>query len=69
MICYLFFKESDDPSISDVRKQVCCNVCKEVVHHNDVEVVDRIEDDPQDNDEDESSNDEDQDELNDAKNL
>ncbi len=47
MICYLFFKESDDPSISDVRKQVCHKVCKEVVHHSDVEVVDRIPDYPQ----------------------
>ncbi len=69
MICYLFFKESDDQSIPDVRKQVCCNVCKEVVHHSDVEVVNRIPDDSQDNDKDESSDNEDQDELNNAGNL
>ncbi len=69
MICSLSFKESDDPSISDVRKQVCCKVCKEVVHHSDIEVVDRIPDNPQDNDKDESSDDEDQDELIDAGNL
>ncbi len=59
MICYIFFEKSYDPSISDVRKQVCCNVCKEVVNHSDVEVVDRIPDNPQDNDEDKSSEDED----------
>ncbi len=69
MICFLFFKESNDPSISNVRKQVCCNVCKEVVHHSDVEVVDSIPDDPWDNYKDKSSDDEDQDELNDAGNL
>ncbi len=69
MICYLFFKESDDPSISDARKQVRCNVCKEVVHHSDVKVVNCIPDNPQDNDKDESSDNEDQDELNDAGNL
>ena len=68
-ICYLFFKESDDPSISDVRNQVCRNVCKEVVHHSDVEIVDHIPDDPQDNDADKSSENEDQDKLNDADNL
>ncbi len=50
-------------------KQVCCNVCKEVVHHSDVEVVNCIPEDPQDNDEDESSDDEDQDELVEASNL
>ncbi len=69
MICSLSFKESNDPSISDVRKQVCCNVCKEVVHHSDVEVVNHIPDNPQDNDEEESSDDEDQGELNDASNF
>ncbi len=69
MICYLFFKESEDPSFSDVRKQVHHNICKEVVYHSDVEVVNFFPDDPQDNDEDESSDDEDQDELNDAGNL
>ncbi len=35
------------------------NICKEVVHHSD---VDYIPDNPQDNDEDKSSEDEDQDE-------
>ncbi len=69
MIWYLFFKDSDDLSITYVRKQVGCNVYEEVVHHSDVDVVDHIPDNPQVNDEDESSEDEDQDELNDAENL
>ncbi len=56
---HLFFTESNDLSISNVMKQVCCNVCKEVVHHSDVEVVNCIPEDPQDNDEDKSSEDED----------
>ncbi len=47
MNCYIFVKESNDPSISDVRKQVCCNVCQEQVDHSDVEVVDQIPDNPQ----------------------
>ncbi len=69
MICSLSFKESNDLSISNVSKQVCCNICQEVVHHSDIEVVNRIPDNPQDNDKDESSDDEDQDELIDASNL
>ncbi len=47
MNCSIFVKESDDLSISDVRKQVHCNVCQEQVDHSDVEVVDQIPDDPQ----------------------
>ncbi len=53
----------------DVRNQVCRNVREEVVYHSDVELVDRIPDDPQENDKEESSKDEDQAELNDANNL
>ncbi len=69
MICSLSFQESNDPSILDVRKQVCCNIREEVVYHSDVELVNRIPDNPQDNEEEESSNDEDQAELNHASNL
>ncbi len=47
MNCYIFVNESDDPSISDVRKQVRCNICQEIVNHSDVEVVDCIPFDPQ----------------------
>ncbi len=53
----------------DVRKQVRRNICKEVVYHSDVELVDRIPDNPQDYDKEESSNDEDEAEINDASNL
>ena len=66
---FLFFTESNDPSISKVRKQVLRNVRKNVINHSDVEVVDHIPDDPQDNDKEESSEVEDQDKLIDAGNL
>ncbi len=69
MNCYIFVKESDDPSISDVRKQVCCDVCQEQVHHSDVEVEDQISDNPEDNNKDETSNDDDQEELSNAGNF
>ncbi len=63
MNCYIFFKESYYRSIFDVRKQVCCNICLEIVDHRNVEVVDRIPDYPQDNNEDESSANDDQEKL------
>ncbi len=53
----------------DIRKQVSRNNHQEAVYHSDVELVDRIPDDPQDHDEEDSSNDEDQSELNDGSNL
>ncbi len=53
----------------DVRNQVRRNVREEVVYHSDIELVDRIPDNPQENDKEESSDDEDQAELNDANNL
>ena len=40
-----------------------------MVYYSDVELVDRIPDDPQDNDKEESSNDEDRGELNYASNF
>ncbi len=63
MTCYIFVKESDDHSISDVSKQVCCSVCQELVNHSDVEVVDQIPDNPEDKDEDETSDDDDPDKV------
>ncbi len=66
MNCHIFVKESNDPSISNVRKQVCHNVCQELVDHSDVEVADQIPDNPEDNNEDESSNNDDQEKLSDA---
>lgn len=69
MSCCLFFTESNDPSISEVRKQVHRNICKNVINHSDVEVVDHIPNNPQDDDKEESSEDEDQDKLIDAGNL
>ncbi len=53
----------------DVTKQVCRNVHEEVVYHSDIELVDRIPDNPQKNDEEESNEDEDQAELNHESNL
>ncbi len=69
MNCYIFVEESVYLSISDVRKQACCDVCQELVDHGDVEVVDQIPDYPQDNNEDETSDDDDQGELSDAGNF
>ncbi len=47
--------KSDDLSISDVRKQVCHNICQELVDHNDLEVVHQIPDKNQDNNDDDTS--------------
>ncbi len=63
MNCYIFAKESHDPSISDVRKQFHCYICQEILDHSDVEVVDCIPNNPQDNDEDEFTDDDDQEKL------
>ncbi len=52
-------EESNDPSVSDVRKQVCHNVCQELVDHSDGEVVGQIPYYPQDNNEDDTSDDDD----------
>ncbi len=69
MNCYIFVEESNDPSISDVRKQVRCDVCQELVDHSDVKVVDQITDYPQDNNEDDTSDDDAKEELHDAGNF
>ncbi len=69
MNCNIFVKESNDPSISDVRKQVCCNLHQEVVDHSDVEVVDHIPDNPQDNNEDKFSDNDDQEKLSNSGNF
>ncbi len=69
MNCNIFVEESNDLSISDVRKQICFDVCQKLVDHSDVEVVDRIPDHPQDNNEDDTSDDYDQEELSDADNF
>ncbi len=61
--------KSDDLSISDVRKQVCCNLCQELVDCCDVEVVDQIPDKNQDNNDDDTSNDYDQEKLSDVGNF
>ncbi len=62
-------KESNDPYISDVRKQVHCNVCQELVDHSDVEVVDQIPDKNQDNSDDDTSDDYDKEKLSDVGNF
>ncbi len=69
MNCFIFVEEFNDPSISDVRKQVRCDVCQELVDYSDVEVVHQISDYPQDNNGDDTSDDDDQEELCDAGNF
>lgn len=36
---YIFVQEFDDPSISDIRKQVRRDVCQELVDHSDVDTL------------------------------
>ncbi len=62
-------KETDDPSLSDVRKQVCGKVCQELVDHSDVEVVNQIPNYPQDNNDNDTSDNYDQEKLSDVGNF
>ncbi len=66
MICYIFVKECNDLSISDVKKRVHHSVYQELINHSDVEVVDQIPDNPEDNDEDETGDDDEQEKLSDS---
>lgn len=63
---FFLFKESDDPSISDIRKQVHRENRQELINHSDVELVDQVPDDPEDDDDDDASLEENQDHPNDA---
>ncbi len=56
-------------SISDVRKQVCCNVCQELFDHSDVEVVNQNPDYPQDNNENDAIDSYDKEKLRDVGNF